>query len=43
MTSFEEAGFVVASLGRRILRVDTAVAAALTLAQDRLQTVLQAR
>jgi 16S rRNA (uracil1498-N3)-methyltransferase len=43
MTSFEEAGFALASLGKWILRVDTAVAAALTLAQDRLQGILQAR
>lgn len=43
VTSFEEAGFALASLGKWVLRVDTAVAAALTLAQDRLQGVLQAR
>lgn len=43
VTSFEQAGFAVASLGSWILRVDTAVAAALTLAQDRLQGFLQAR
>lgn len=33
---FQEAGFAVASLGKWVLRVDTAVAAALTLVQDRL-------
>lgn len=36
---FEDAGFAIASLGERILRVDTAVAAALTLVQDRLHEV----
>lgn len=36
VASFRKAGFSVASLGRWILRVDTAVAAALTLVQDRL-------
>ena len=34
--SFRAAGFAVASLGRWVLRVDTAVASALTLVQDRL-------
>jgi len=36
VASFRSAGFAIASLGRWILRVDTAVAAALTLVQDRL-------
>ena len=40
--SFESAGFAVASLGPTILRVDTAVAAALAVVGDRLQA-LQAR
>lgn len=39
VASFAKAGFSVASLGRWILRVDTAVAAALTLVQDRLDDV----
>jgi len=43
VASFEAAGFVVASLGKRVLRVDTAVAAALTIVQDRLKVPLQAR
>lgn len=41
--SFLAAGFAVASLGKWILRVDTAVAAALTIIQDRLHASLQAR
>ncbi len=41
--SFEAAGFAVASLGRRVLRVDTAVAAGLAVVRDRLDTSLQAR
>lgn len=41
--SFEAAGFAVASLGRWVLRVDTAVAAALTTVRDRLDASLQAR
>lgn len=40
---FQRAGFAVASLGRGVLRVDTAVAAALTIVQDRLEARLQAR
>jgi len=36
LRAFESAGFMVASLGRRILRVDTAVSAALAVVQDRL-------
>jgi 16S rRNA (uracil1498-N3)-methyltransferase len=36
LAAFQRAGFVVGSLGRSILRVDTAVAAALTLVQDRI-------
>jgi 16S rRNA (uracil1498-N3)-methyltransferase len=36
LAAFEAAGFMAASLGRRILRVDTAVSAALTVVQDRL-------
>jgi len=36
ITLFEEAGFSVASLGTRVLRVETAVPAALALLQDRL-------
>jgi len=36
LAAFEAAGFVAASLGRLILRVDTAVVAALTVIQDRL-------
>ncbi len=42
LASFRAGGFVVASLGRLILRVDTAVASALTVVQDRLVS-LQAR
>ena len=41
--SFETAGFAVASLGRWVLRVDTAVAAALAMVRDRLDQSLQAR
>ena len=41
--SFEAAGFRVASLGRWVLRVDTAVAAALTTVGDRLDGSLSAR
>jgi len=37
LAAFEAAGFSAASLGRRILRVDTAVSAALTIVQDRLE------
>ncbi len=37
LAAFRAAGFAVASLGRWILRVDTAVAAALTVVQDRLR------
>jgi len=36
LAAFEEAGFAVASLGPWILRVDTALVAALTVVQDRL-------
>jgi RsmE family RNA methyltransferase len=36
LVTFAGAGFVAASLGRRILRVDTAVAAGLAVVQDRL-------
>ena len=36
LEAFEAAGFAVASLGRWILRVDTALAAALTVVQDRI-------
>jgi 16S rRNA (uracil1498-N3)-methyltransferase len=36
LRAFESAGFMVASLGRQILRVDTAVSAALAVVQDRL-------
>jgi len=36
IASFEEAGFAVASLGALVLRVETAVPAALTIVQDRL-------
>ena len=36
LSAFEAADFVVASLGPRILRVDTAVIAALAIVQDRL-------
>jgi 16S rRNA (uracil1498-N3)-methyltransferase len=42
LSAFQAAGFSAASLGRRILRVDTAVASALTIVQDRLAS-LQAR
>jgi len=42
LSAFREAGFSVASLGPTILRVDTAVAAALVLVGDRLRA-LQAR
>lgn len=35
LDAFSEAGFALASLGPRVLRVDTAVAAALTVVQDR--------
>ena len=37
LASFETAGFVLASLGPNILRVDTAVAAALTVIRDRVE------
>ncbi|MGB8329799.1 MAG: RsmE family RNA methyltransferase [Polyangiales bacterium] len=37
MESFQAAGFSVASLGNSILRVETAVAAALTIVRDRLE------
>jgi 16S rRNA (uracil1498-N3)-methyltransferase len=36
IASFERAGFAVASLGAWVLRVETAVPAALTIVQDRL-------
>lgn len=39
VAAFQNAGFAVASLGEWILRVDTAVAAALTLVRDRLRAV----
>ena len=39
LAAFQRAGFVVGSLGRSILRVDTAVAAALTLVQDRIASL----
>lgn len=42
LAAFEAAGFVAASLGRSVLRVDTALVAALTVVQDRL-AVLQPR
>jgi 16S rRNA (uracil1498-N3)-methyltransferase len=42
LEAFQAAGFSVASLGRLVLRVDTAVTAALTIVQDRLR-LLQAR
>jgi 16S rRNA (uracil1498-N3)-methyltransferase len=41
--SLEAAGFSIASLGRWVLRVDTAVAAALATVRDRLDASLQAR
>lgn len=37
LDTFNRAGFALASLGPRVLRVDTAVAAALSLVQDRLR------
>ncbi|MBW2212804.1 MAG: 16S rRNA (uracil(1498)-N(3))-methyltransferase [Deltaproteobacteria bacterium] len=37
IASFEEAGFAVASLGTWVLRVETAVPAALTIVRDRLE------
>ena len=37
IASFQEAGFVVASLGTWVLRVETAVPAALTIVRDRLE------
>jgi 16S rRNA (uracil1498-N3)-methyltransferase len=43
VASFQAAGFVVASLGAHVLRVDTAVVAALALVQDRLRADSQAR
>jgi 16S rRNA (uracil1498-N3)-methyltransferase len=43
LASFQTAGFTLASLGRLVLRVETAVAAALTIVQDRLEAGLQAR
>jgi 16S rRNA (uracil1498-N3)-methyltransferase len=39
LEALKKAGFVAASLGRSILRVDTAVAAALTVVQDRLASL----
>jgi 16S rRNA (uracil1498-N3)-methyltransferase len=39
IASFEEAGFAVASLGTWVLRVETAVPAALTIVRDRLETL----
>ncbi len=42
LEAFRRAGFLVASLGPTVLRVDTAVAAALTVVQDRLAS-MQAR
>ncbi len=39
LSAFEAADFTVASLGRWILRVDTAVTAALTIVQDRLASL----
>lgn len=41
--AFRDAGFALASLGNRVLRVDTAVAAALSIVTDRLDALLQAR
>lgn len=43
VASFRAAGFTVVSLGKGVLRVDTAVAAALSIVQDRLAAPLQAR
>jgi len=43
VASFQAGGFTVASLGAKVLRVDTAVVAALTLVQDRLRADSQAR
>lgn len=43
LASFQTAGFISASLGRLVLRVETAVAAALTIVQDRLEAGLQPR
>ena len=40
---FQEAGFTVASLGTWVLRVETAVPAALTIIRDRLGASRQAR
>ncbi len=40
---FERADFAVASLGTRVLRVETAVPAALTIVRDRLEALRQAR
>lgn len=40
LQAFARAGFALASLGRSILRVDTAVAASLTVIQDRLASLL---
>ena len=39
IASFEEAGFAVASLGTWVLRVETAVPAALTIVRDRLESL----
>ena len=39
IASFEEAGFAVASLGTWVLRVEPAVAAALTIVRDRLESL----
>lgn len=43
ISRFERAGFTVASLGARVLRVETAVPAALAIVQDRLEVFRQAR